>query len=43
MIRGGSWYCDAHICRSAIRRDSSADVRSDYFGFRIVFKKGKRK
>jgi formylglycine-generating enzyme required for sulfatase activity len=36
VLRGGSWYHPANNCRSASRMKSSPNVRSHYFGFRVV-------
>ena len=42
-VRGGSWFRDARGCRSAIRSFWPPGYRYGGLGFRIVFKKGKRK
>ena len=34
--RGGSWYGDAGLCRSALRNYIYPASRSDYIGFRVV-------
>lgn len=36
VFRGGSWYNDASICRSAYRNGSSPDYRAFNIGFRLV-------
>jgi formylglycine-generating enzyme required for sulfatase activity len=38
VIRGGSWYYIAHICRVSKRGNLTPDFRGDYlsFGFRVV-------
>jgi formylglycine-generating enzyme required for sulfatase activity len=36
VMRGGSWYYAAEVCRSARRDGAGADSRSDTCGFRIV-------
>jgi sulfatase modifying factor 1 len=36
VLRGGSWYRDPWLCRSAIRHWSSPDFRVDDRGFRVV-------
>ncbi|NES40052.1 formylglycine-generating enzyme family protein [Moorena sp. SIO2C4] len=36
LLRGGSWSYASRSCRCANRNDSSPDLRSDYFGFRVV-------
>lgn len=35
VLRGGSWYDSAALCRSACRRRLSAGVRYWYYGFRV--------
>ncbi|MBW1834987.1 MAG: SUMF1/EgtB/PvdO family nonheme iron enzyme [Deltaproteobacteria bacterium] len=35
VVRGGSWYDDAHRCRSAIRSRRSPSYRRDGLGFRL--------
>ena len=40
---GGSWGSDARLCRCACRYWYPSGNRCDHLGFRIVFKKGKRK
>jgi formylglycine-generating enzyme required for sulfatase activity len=34
--RGGSWYYDPNICRSASRRKSEPGLRTDGLGFRLA-------
>ena len=34
--RGGSWVCEASICRSGYRIRDSPDYRNDYLGFRVA-------
>jgi formylglycine-generating enzyme required for sulfatase activity/tRNA A-37 threonylcarbamoyl transferase component Bud32 len=36
LLRGGSWFYNALICRSACRNGYSASVRLNTFGFRVV-------
>jgi formylglycine-generating enzyme required for sulfatase activity len=36
LLRGGSWYRYAWLCRSAHRRGNFATVQGDMFGFRVV-------
>jgi formylglycine-generating enzyme required for sulfatase activity len=36
LLRGGSWYDDPRLCRSAYRRHVSPDVRNLFLGFRVV-------
>ncbi|MBD2770828.1 formylglycine-generating enzyme family protein [Iningainema tapete] len=36
MLRGGSWYNDPGLCRSAYRDFNAPDRRLDYIGFRVV-------
>ncbi len=36
MVRGGSWYNNAHLCRSAFRHGSTPGFGLNYFGFRVV-------
>ncbi len=36
VVRGGSWYVNPPICRSAFRSGHSCDGRIDAFGFRVV-------
>ncbi len=36
IIRGGSWYCYPHFCRSASRDHDLRDVHLSNFGFRVV-------
>ncbi len=36
LLRGGSWYNDPRLCRSASRYYSSPDNRSYTFGFRVI-------
>jgi formylglycine-generating enzyme required for sulfatase activity len=36
VIRGGSWYYDANICRSAYRDYINPDGNRNYVGFRVV-------
>jgi formylglycine-generating enzyme required for sulfatase activity len=38
VVRGGYWYSDARICRSAYRNSRSPDFRDDNVGFRVVFR-----
>jgi len=35
VIRGGSWYSEAHNCRSAIRGFNRPVIRLDFLGFRL--------
>ena len=35
-LRGGSWYVNAFLCRSAYRVDLVPGFRDSYFGFRVV-------
>ncbi|MEA3278939.1 MAG: formylglycine-generating enzyme family protein [Pseudomonadota bacterium] len=35
VIRGGSWFIDAGICRSAYRDGNGPGYRGDYLGFRL--------
>ena len=37
VLRGGSWYINAGLCRSAYRRYASPDYRFSYSGFRLAF------
>ena len=36
VLRGGSWYSHALICRVAFRINNSPDYRSDYYGLRLA-------
>jgi formylglycine-generating enzyme required for sulfatase activity len=36
LLRGGSWYFNPNVCRSAYRNVSYRRVNSSYFGFRVV-------
>ncbi len=36
VLRGGSWYLNATLCRAAFRDRSSRDFRNCYGGFRVV-------
>ena len=36
VLRGGSWYSDPALCRSAFRNDYAPDYRNDFLGFRVV-------
>jgi formylglycine-generating enzyme required for sulfatase activity len=36
VLRGGSWYSDADLCRAANRNRSSPGYRTDLVGFRVV-------
>ncbi len=36
LLRGGSWYNDPRICRSAYRDRNEPDNRNDDLGFRVV-------
>ena len=36
LLRGGSWYGDAWVCRSAYRGSSTPVLRGNYVGFRVV-------
>ncbi|MCY2928851.1 MAG: formylglycine-generating enzyme family protein [Planctomycetota bacterium] len=36
VLRGGSWFNDPRICRSADRRRLSPGIRCDHFGFRVA-------
>lgn len=36
LLRGGSWYYDPSLCRSAYRFYGNPDVDSDAIGFRVV-------
>ncbi|HIM28970.1 MAG TPA: hypothetical protein EYG57_05375, partial [Planctomycetes bacterium] len=36
VLRGGSWYDDSFICRSASRSGIAPDIRSDNLGFRVL-------
>ena len=36
VIRGGSWYGGARVCRCACRIDAPPDYRLDYLGFRCA-------
>jgi formylglycine-generating enzyme required for sulfatase activity len=40
IIRGGSWYSYAGICRSAYRLQNAPGIRSDYLGFRCARAQG---
>jgi formylglycine-generating enzyme required for sulfatase activity len=35
--RGGSWHSAARRCRSAYRNHNPPDLRTGYYGFRVVF------
>jgi len=37
VIRGGSWFSNAVLCRSAYRHNFAPDLRYYYVGFRLVF------
>jgi len=37
VLRGGSWYRNPRICRSASRYNFDRDYRSDSFGFRVMY------
>jgi formylglycine-generating enzyme required for sulfatase activity len=43
IIRGGSFYDNAHFCRSAFRYSHSPDDADSFLGFRIVLSPFKRK
>ena len=36
VLRGGSWYSDAHYCRAAYRNYYAPDYGNDLVGFRLV-------
>jgi formylglycine-generating enzyme required for sulfatase activity len=36
LVRGGSWFNDPRLCRSAYRDSDSLDFRFNAFGFRVV-------
>lgn len=36
VMRGGSWFNDTHVCRSAARDKNTQEGRSNSFGFRVV-------
>ena len=36
VMRGGSWYDDAHFCRSAVRNSNAPDYRYTVVGFRLA-------
>ena len=36
VLRGGAWYSNPALCRSANRYRYSPDVRNSYYGFRVV-------
>lgn len=36
VLRGGSWYVNPGICRSAIRDRNAPDIQNTYIGFRVV-------
>ncbi|MCC5897356.1 MAG: formylglycine-generating enzyme family protein [Phormidium sp. BM_Day4_Bin.17] len=36
VLRGGSWYNNPRICRSAIRNSNSPDFADNSFGFRVA-------
>jgi formylglycine-generating enzyme required for sulfatase activity len=36
VVRGGSWYYDAQVTRSAFRNRNSPDHRDNVYGFRVV-------
>jgi formylglycine-generating enzyme required for sulfatase activity len=38
VLRGGYWYGNALLCRSAYRyRDNPGNAGNNFFGFRVVF------
>ena len=37
VVRGGSWFNNAHLCRSAFRFSSYQKGHAVYIGFRVVF------
>ncbi|MFM7281687.1 MAG: SUMF1/EgtB/PvdO family nonheme iron enzyme, partial [Planctomycetia bacterium] len=36
VIRGGSWYVNSSLCRSAVRSYINPGVKYDRYGFRVV-------
>ncbi|MBO5202937.1 MAG: SUMF1/EgtB/PvdO family nonheme iron enzyme, partial [Lentisphaeria bacterium] len=36
VMRGGSWYFNARLCRVAIRNDFYPDYRGCNYGFRLA-------
>ncbi|MEO0949383.1 MAG: SUMF1/EgtB/PvdO family nonheme iron enzyme, partial [Cyanobacteria bacterium J06641_5] len=36
VVRGGSWYSNPRICRSACRDDFNPGFRFNLIGFRVV-------
>ena len=36
VLRGGSWFSNADICRSAYRNNDKPDNRNDRVGFRLA-------
>ena len=36
VVRGGGWFSDARLCRSACRVSCSSGIRIDYIGFRLA-------
>jgi formylglycine-generating enzyme required for sulfatase activity len=36
VVRGGGWYGDAELCRSAIRSYDAPDFRNSNVGFRLA-------
>jgi formylglycine-generating enzyme required for sulfatase activity len=36
VVRGGSWFFNPYICRSASRNNNTRDNRNNNIGFRVV-------
>jgi len=43
VLRGGSWYISARLCRAASRYGLNPGNRGDYYGFRLVLLPGQEK
>ncbi|MBW4423730.1 MAG: SUMF1/EgtB/PvdO family nonheme iron enzyme [Nostoc desertorum CM1-VF14] len=41
VLRGGSWFHNPVLCRSAYRISGTRDYRNYFFGFRIVYAAGR--
>jgi formylglycine-generating enzyme required for sulfatase activity len=36
IVRGGSWYGEAHLARPSSRYYASVDLKTDFIGFRVL-------
>jgi formylglycine-generating enzyme required for sulfatase activity len=37
VLRGGSWNCEPHPCRSAFRNRNEPEYSDNWIGFRLCF------